>query len=114
MNSCSLLGQMLEELELPIEQLEETNVIATSNASSATHHVVILFLIDFPVNVAPLAYLILFRIWILRTLDAVQEDFLESRHSEESHRDADLKVATQIMLDILPSELGQAVIQSLM
>ena len=80
---------MLEELVFPIEQLEETHVtpsVATSDAPAATHHVVILILIDFPVDVAPLAYLVLFRVRVLRALDAVQEDLLETRDSEEGHR----------------------------
>ena len=117
MDPCPLLGQMLEELVFPIEQLEETHVtsvIAASDASAATHHVVVLFLIDFPVDVAPFSYLILLRVRVLRTLDAVQEDLLESWHSEEGHRYAYLEVATQVVLDVLPGELGQAVVQSLM
>jgi len=113
MDPRPLLGQMLEELKFPIEQLEETHVtssIATSDAAAATHYVVILVLIDFPVDVAPLAYLVLFRVRVLCTLDAVQEDLLETRDSEEGHRDADLKVAPQVVLDVLPGELGQAVV----
>jgi len=85
---CSLLGQMLEELKLPIEQLEETHVtssVATSDAPAATHHVIILVLINFPVDVTPFAYLILFRVRVLCTLDAAQKDLLEAWHSEEGN-----------------------------
>ncbi len=93
MDPCPLLGQVLKELDLPIKQLEETHVItvvATSDAPTATHHVIILILIDLPVDVAPFTNLILFRVRVFRALDAVQEDLLESWDSEEGHRDTDL------------------------
>ena len=93
MDPCSLLGQVLKELEFPIKQLEETHVtavVATSDAPTSTHHVVILIIIDLPVDVAPFTYLILFRVRVFRTLDAVKKDLLEARDSEEGHRNTDL------------------------
>jgi hypothetical protein len=99
-----------EELELPVEELEDADVLV----DDAHRQVVVL--VQVPVDVPPLRDLHRLARLVqvpLRLLDAVQEKHLEAGHAEEGHRDADLQVGPQVRLHVLPRELGQAVVQGL-
>ena len=79
-----VLRQVAEELQLPIEQLEETHVFAKHTLCEVSAQI----LVQLPVNVPPLGdgdgEQILARV-TLGLLDAVEEDHLETRHAEEGH-----------------------------
>ena len=110
-----LLGDfrnMTEELQLPVEQLEKTDVFLNYTGCKVAPEV----LVEVPVDVPPLTDLhglvVLVEV-ALRLPDAVEEDDLEAGDAEEGHRDADLQVGAQVGLHILPCELCEAVIQGL-
>lgn len=106
-------GNVAEELQLPIEQLEETNILRYYTCREVPAQV---FTIEVPVDVPPLIYfhrLVVFVHVALSLFDAVEKDDLEAGHTEECHRDAYLKVRTQVRLHILPGEFSKAIVKSL-
>lgn len=99
---------MLVEVHLPVEEFDQ----ALRDLGLATRARIIL---NLPVNVAPLINTNAAPVGVSMglKLDALHEEGLESRHSEECDRDTDLHVASKIRLDILATELEEAIIEYL-
>jgi len=95
-------------VHLPVEEFDQ----ALRDLGLAARASIIL---NLPVNVAPLINANAAPVCVSMglKLDALHEEGLESRHSEECDRDTDLHVASKIRLDILATELEEAIIEYL-